>query len=70
MHIKQYAQITPITYLQVTSVKEFVYADPPYTRDHYSRFYHVLETLALRDDPRFRLTRLTVTPFQVAVSID
>jgi adenine-specific DNA-methyltransferase len=29
-----------------------VYADPPYTRDHYSRFYHVLETLALRDDPQ------------------
>ena len=28
-----------------------VYADPPYTRDHYSRFYHVLETLALRDNP-------------------
>ncbi len=22
------------------------YADPPYTRDHYSRFYHVLETIA------------------------
>jgi adenine-specific DNA methylase len=29
-----------------------VYADPPYTRDHYSRFYHVLETMALRDDPK------------------
>ena len=29
-----------------------VYADPPYTRDHNSRFYHVLETLALRDNPR------------------
>jgi adenine-specific DNA methylase/DNA-binding XRE family transcriptional regulator len=28
-----------------------VYADPPYTRDHYSRFYHVLETLCLRDLP-------------------
>ena len=28
-----------------------VYADPPYTRDHYSRYYHVLETLALRDTP-------------------
>lgn len=28
-----------------------VYADPPYTRDHYSRFYHVLETIALGDDP-------------------
>lgn len=28
-----------------------VYADPPYTRDHYSRFYHVLETIAVGDDP-------------------
>lgn len=28
-----------------------IYADPPYTRDHYSRFYHVLETLCLRDCP-------------------
>ena len=28
-----------------------VYADPPYTRDHYSRFYHTLETLCFRDDP-------------------
>lgn len=28
-----------------------IYADPPYTRDHYSRFYHVLETMGLRDSP-------------------
>lgn len=28
-----------------------IYADPPYTRDHYSRFYHVLETMCLRDEP-------------------
>lgn len=28
-----------------------VYADPPYTRDHYSRFYHTLETIALGDAP-------------------
>jgi 16S rRNA G966 N2-methylase RsmD len=28
-----------------------IYADPPYTRDHYSRFYHVLETIALGDEP-------------------
>jgi adenine-specific DNA methylase len=28
-----------------------VYADPPYTRAHYSRYYHVLETLARRDRP-------------------
>lgn len=27
------------------------YADPPYTTDHYSRFYHVLETIALYDSP-------------------
>lgn len=28
-----------------------VYADPPYTVDHYSRFYHVYETLYLYDFP-------------------
>jgi 16S rRNA G966 N2-methylase RsmD len=30
-----------------------IYADPPYTRDHYSRFYHLLETMCLRDNPGF-----------------
>ncbi|MCU1441304.1 MAG: putative restriction-modification system methyltransferase [Rhodoglobus sp.] len=34
-----------------------VYADPPYTREHYSRFYHVLETLALGDDPGISMVR-------------
>lgn len=29
----------------------FFYADPPYTIDHYSRFYHILETIALYDFP-------------------
>lgn len=33
-----------------------IYADPPYTRDHYSRFYHVLETLCLRDCPDISTT--------------
>lgn len=33
------------------------YADPPYTIDHYSRFYHVLETLVLRDRPRLARMR-------------
>jgi adenine-specific DNA methylase len=28
-----------------------IYADPPYTRDHYSRYYHILETICLRDNP-------------------
>lgn len=35
-----------------------VYADPPYTRDHYSRFYHTLETLALGDDPTITRSNL------------
>jgi adenine-specific DNA-methyltransferase len=35
-----------------------VYADPPYTRDHYSRFYHVLETMCLRDAPGVSITRV------------
>ena len=28
-----------------------VYADPPYTKDHYSRYYHVYESLILYDFP-------------------
>ena len=35
-----------------------LYADPPYTRDHYSRYYHVLETMALRDDPEVATTKI------------
>lgn len=30
---------------------DLLYADPPYTRDHYSRYYHVLETMAKHDRP-------------------
>lgn len=36
----------------LTEDTSVVYADPPYTREHYSRFYHVLETLILRDTPK------------------
>ena len=35
-----------------------VYADPPYTRDHYSRFYHGLETISLRDFPKISKTKI------------
>lgn len=35
-----------------------VYADPPYTRDHYSRFYHALETIALGDEPAITMSNL------------
>jgi adenine-specific DNA methylase len=37
---------------------KIVYADPPYTRDHYSRFYHGLETLCLQDYPIISETRI------------
>jgi adenine-specific DNA-methyltransferase len=30
---------------------DIIYADPPYTRDHYSRYYHLIETLCLMDAP-------------------
>ena len=42
-----------------------VYADPPYTRSHYSRYYHVLETLALRDRPTITQSNM---PAKFAVS--
>lgn len=47
-----------------------IYADPPYSKDHYSRYYHVLETLTLYDYPslegkgRYRPDRF-VTPFSL-----
>lgn len=42
-----------------------VYADPPYTRSHYSRYYHVLETMARRDRPQITQSNL---PARFAVS--
>jgi adenine-specific DNA methylase len=39
----------------------FIYADPPYTIDHYSRFYHILESIALYDYPKLAvMTRAKV----------
>lgn len=38
-----------------------IYADPPYTAQQYSRFYHVLETLATYQVPRLQLVRGGVT---------
>lgn len=37
-----------------------VYADPPYTREHYSRYYHVLETMCLGDDPAISDSNLAI----------
>lgn len=45
--------------LKAPAIKpSIVYADPPYTRDHYSRFYHSLETIALGDDPGITMSNL------------
>lgn len=63
--LNKYANLTPAAgeatmlredYLEALTSRgsdfSVVYADPPYTRDHYSRFYHVLETMCLRDNPK------------------
>jgi adenine-specific DNA-methyltransferase len=45
------AQMDVDTFLRSSEPWDAAYADPPYTIDHYSRFYHVLETLVRRDRP-------------------
>ena len=48
-----------LDFLQVDTTQfAAIYADPPYTRDHYSRYYHVLETMALRDEPEVATTKI------------
>ncbi|WP_372236643.1 DNA adenine methylase [Microbacterium sp. RU33B] len=62
--LRRYAALDPTKFACSTVTSDFravlgtigddvgaIYADPPYTRDHYSRFYHVLETIAVGDDP-------------------
>lgn len=43
---------------RVDSDIKIVYADPPYTRYHYSRYYHVLETIALGDFPEISTVKM------------
>ena len=51
-----------------------VYADPPYTADHYSRYYHVWESLVRYDYPslsgkgRYRPDRFQ-TPYSIKASV-
>jgi adenine-specific DNA methylase len=35
-----------------------IYADPPYTRDHYSRYYHFLETVSLGEIPEISTNKV------------
>lgn len=44
-----------LKYLRQSDIS-VVYADPPYTRYHYSRYYHVLETICRRDLPEISPT--------------
>jgi adenine-specific DNA-methyltransferase len=52
-----------------------IYADPPYSKDHYSRYYHVLETLVRYDHPssagagRYRPDRFA-TPFSIKTRVE
>lgn len=52
-----------------------IYADPPYTKDQYSRFYHLYETLILYDYPqitgkgRYRANRV-VSDFSLASKVE
>ena len=42
-----------------------IYMDPPYTNAHYSRFYHILETLVNYDYPEFSFNaRYSINRFQ------
>ena len=69
--LNKYSQITPSRFEHEAIKMDFsdaldyldkdisvVYADPPYTRDHYSRFYHGLETLSLMDHPIISKTNI------------
>jgi adenine-specific DNA-methyltransferase len=33
------------------AAQDLVYLDPPYTKRHYASYYHILETVALGDEP-------------------
>lgn len=52
--IKDY-KVTTLDYtdcLRIVEKDSIIYADPPYQSVHYSRFYHVLETLVKYDYPK------------------
>lgn len=65
-----------LTHLRDADIKPAViYADPPYTSDHYSRYYHLYETLLLYDYPtskgvgRYRDDRF-VSPFSIKTQVE
>jgi adenine-specific DNA-methyltransferase len=63
-------------FARVAADMSVIYADPPYTDDQYSRFYHVLETLCLYDYPKvtgvglYRPNRFQASFSHIAKSAD
>ena len=53
--IRQAAPSATMSAVDVLDVKcnpqDTVYFDPPYTKRHYAAYYHILETIALGDEP-------------------
>lgn len=50
-------RVTTLDYvdcLRIVNESSIIYADPPYTNVHYSRFYHTLETLVRYDHPTIK----------------
>jgi adenine-specific DNA-methyltransferase len=74
-HVFQAEALSLLHHLRTAKRKpSVIYADPPYTADHYSRFYHVYETLIRYDYPqsigvgRYRPDRFTST-FSLAARV-
>lgn len=66
-HIQRFTEGTAynldyIEALNITNLDEgtVVYADPPYFKEHYSRYYHVLDTFYLYDYPELTINERTV----------
>jgi len=38
---------------------DIIYADPPYFKEHYSRYYHILDTFLLYDYPDLTMNKIT-----------
>jgi len=67
--------VKTLSTLDSTSVPAVVYADPPYTNDQYSRYYHLYDTLVLYDYPdaqgkgRYRSDR-AISSFSLATQVE
>ena len=54
LHTPHLTSLNYIDCLKIVEPKSIIYADPPYSAVHYSRFYHAIETLVKYDYPDIR----------------